>query len=91
MLPFAKTCFYFLFIETARTDREIEIARAEAAQLEAVVEAGYREVWEQEEELLAMISRERAARARRIAMRAERQASTKPYQKGNDDTKKDKA
>ena len=81
--------FYFLFIETARTDREVEIARAEAAQLEAVVEAGYREVWEQEEELLAMIGRERAARARRLAMRAERQASTKPYQKGNDDTKKD--
>ena len=56
-----------------------------------MVEAGEREVWAREEELLAMISRERAARARRIAMRAERQASTKPYQKGNDDTKKDKA
>ena len=83
--------FYFLFIETARTDREVEIARAEAAQMQAVVEAGEREVWEREQELLAMISRERAARARRIAMRAERQSATKPYQKGNNDTKKDKA
>ena len=78
MLSFASNLFYFLFIETARTDRQVERALAEVDQLQAVVEAGEREVYEGEEELLALIRRERAIRARR---RAERQASAKPYKK----------
>ena len=67
-----------LFIATAEIDRQVTAAESEVAHLQAVVEERERELHQQEEELLAMIRRERA---HRLALRAERDASAKSAKK----------
>ena len=81
MLPFLPPIYLLLFLANEEIGREIDVAVGELVQLEADIVQHERELYIQEEEVLAMIYHERE---RRLALHAARDATLRSEPEKND-------